>query len=98
MWLTGHSNPVTTTTTTITTTTITTTTTTCVWMLLYSSHWPGRQAGDVWFSQGWHLVPFPIASLVFLPSPLALSVLSFFCQWSILLTFCQKTETFLIKS
>ena len=37
-------------------------------------------------------------SFVFLPSPLALSVLSFFCQQSIHLTFFQKTRIFLVKS
>ena len=37
----------------------------------------------IWF-------PFPISSLVFVPSLLALSVSSFICQWSILLTFLQK--------
>ena len=37
-------------------------------------------------------------SLVFLPRPLALSVLSFFCQQSILLTFFQKTRIFFVQS
>ena len=40
----------------------------------------------------------PFLSLVFLPSPLALSVLSFFCQRAILLTFFQKTRIFFVKS
>ena len=34
---------------------------------------------------------FSLFFFSFLPSPLALSVLSFFCLWSILLTFFQKT-------
>ena len=45
----------------------------------------------IWF-------PFPIPSLVFLPS-LAFSVLSFFCQWTILLTFFQKAlQYFFVKT
>ena len=42
--------------------------------------------------------PFLSLLLFFLPSPLALSVLSFFCYWSILLTFFQKTiKYFLLR-
>ena len=37
----------------------------------------------IWF-------PFPISSLVFLPSPLGHPILSFFCEWSILLNFFLK--------
>ena len=45
----------------------------------------------IWF-------PFPSYSLVFLPSPLALCVLSFFCQWSILLTLFRKlSNSFLVN-
>ena len=40
---------------------------------------------------------FHVSSLVFLPGPLALSVLSFFCQWSILLCFfLQKILNFFL--
>ena len=36
------------------------------------------------------MIPFSISPLVFLPSPLAVPVLSFFFYWSILLTFFPK--------
>ena len=35
--------------------------------------------------QGCHCIPFPVSSHVFLPCPLALSVLLFFCKWYFLL-------------
>ena len=58
---------------------------------------PGREAGDVWsLPPVWNLravigLHFIISSLVLLPSPIILSVLSFFSAcWSILLYFFRK--------
>ena len=42
---------------------------------------------DVWNLRAVVWFPFPVSSLVFLPRPLAPSVLPFFCKWSFLLTF-----------
>ena len=41
--------------------------------------------------------PFLSPLLFLLPSPLALSVLSFFCYWSILLIFFQISQIFFVK-
>ena len=41
-------------------------------------------------SQGWHVIPLAISSLVLLPNPVTLSILSFSTCWSILLNFFQK--------
>ena len=49
----------------------------------------GSSLSLVW-NLGCHLTPLSYPSLVFLPSLPVLSVLSFFCQWSILLTFFKK--------
>ena len=55
---------------------------------------PEGRPGDVrCLSPVWNLraviwFPFPISSLAFLPCPLALSVLSFFCYWSSPVTNC----------
>ena len=67
----------------------------CIYKVAFASA-PSREAGDVGcHSPVWNLraviwFPFLISSLVFLPTPLALSVSSFVCWWSILLTFFKK--------
>ena len=59
-------------------------------------HHPRRKAGDVWcIPPVWNLraviwFHFAISSLVLLPSPVTLSVLSFSACWAFLLNFFQK--------
>ena len=65
---------------------------------------PWREAGDVWWCLSRGLLfesPFLSPLLLSLPSPLAPSVLSFFCWWSILLAFSFSSgkffHTFLLR-
>ena len=66
----------------------------CIINVLY--HDPRREAGDVWcLPPVWNLraviwFHFAISSLVLLPSPVTLSVLSFSACWPFLLNFFQK--------
>ena len=52
-----------------------------VWRNIDPKGWPGMSdvPSLVWNLRAVILFPFPLSSLIFLPSPLALSVLSFFC-------------------
>ena len=58
----------------------------CMWDKILTPKHPLSQA--IWScleSEGCHLTPLPVSSLVFLPSPLALSWLSFFSFWQSIL-------------
>ena len=53
---------------------------------------------DVSLLSGISGLSFDSPFFLFLPSPLALSVVSFFCLWSVLGLFFQKTQIFFIKA